>query len=231
VSQDGGGPRPGPSVRSGGREQISTEALVLTSADVRDDRIVHLLTPDRGRQPVVAKHARKSLKRFGGHLQPLTHIKAILTLHEGRDLGRLDSATEQATFSRLKGDLDRFARASVIIDVVTHLIPPHGHEPGVFELLGRALTHLDTAEDVGDDVLALFELRMLRGLGILPDWDAIAGLPEAAGPVLDGWLESRWDPLPEGTLAATVTALERLIQDASGRVLKSRGVLEELLGR
>lgn len=213
------------------REQIVTDAVVLTTADVRDDRIIHLLTQDHGRQPVVAKYARKSLKRFGGQLQPLSHVRATLTCHPERELGRLNSAQDKGGFPRLKADLERFAYASVMLDVVTHLIPPHGHEPGVYELLVRALSHLDTAEEAREDVVALFELRMVRGIGILPDWGALPGLPPEAIPVLEGWLESRWEPLPEDTLARTLSTLERLIQDTSGRVLKSRGVLEELLGR
>ncbi|MDP6943046.1 MAG: DNA repair protein RecO [Myxococcota bacterium] len=213
------------------RETVVTDALVLTSADVRDDRIVHLLTRDHGRQPLVARRARKSTRRFGGDLQPLTHIHATMTLRPEQDLGLLDSAVARATFPTLKGELERFAFASVMVDVVTHLIPPHGHEPGVFDLLLRALMHLDSAPEADEDVLALFELRMLRGLGILPTWDEVAGLPRDAVEVLEGWLASRWAPLPPNVQGHTLGALEALIQAVSGRPLKSRAVLDDLLGR
>ena len=213
------------------REIVETPAIVLTSADVRDDRILHLLTPDHGRIPVVAKRARKSAKRFGGQLQPMTLLSAQLTLREGYDLGRLDGARERDIYPRLKGDLDRFAYASVMIEVITHLIPPHGHEPGVFDLTRRALMHLDGADTVGEEILALFELRMLRGLGLLPAWRDLPRLPPEAIPVLEAWLESRWEPLEEDTLIPTVTVLEHLIQQTSGRPLKSRAVLGDLLGR
>ena len=213
------------------REQVVTEAIVLTSADVRDDRIVHLLTQTHGRQPVVARHARKSVKRFGGQLQPMTRIEATLTLHSDRELGRLNGSRELEGYRQLKGALDRFGYGSVMLEVVTHLVPPHGHEPGVYELLGRALRHLDTVTEATEDVLALFELRMLRGLGILPALDAFPGLTPEVIEVLEGWLEDRWAPLPKGTMAATTAALEGLIQSTSGRRLRSREVLEELLGR
>ena len=213
------------------REVVETPAIVMTSADVRDDRILHLLTPHHGRLPVVAKRARKSSKRFGGHLQPMTLLAVNLTLHEGRELGRLDSAVERAVFPRLKGDLERFAYACVMIEVVTHLIPPHGHEPGVFGLTQRALEHLNGADDVAEDILALFELRMLRGLGLLPGWQEMPKLPTEAIPVLEAWLDSRWEPMNAETLSPTVSALELLIQQTSGRPLKSRGVLVDLLRR
>ena len=213
------------------REIVETSAIVLTSADVRDDQILHLLTPEHGRLPVVAKRARKSSKRCGGHLQPMTLLSVQMTLHEGRELGRLDGASERAIYPRLKGDLERFAYACVMVEVITHLIPPHGHEPGVFNLTQRALTHLDGADEIAEDILALFELRMLRGLGLLPAWHDLPRVPPEAIPVLEAWLDSRWEPLDDAVLIPTVTAFEHLIQQTSGRPLKSRGVLADLLGR
>ena len=161
----------------------------------------------------------------------MTLLSATLTMREGRDLGYLDGASERMTFGRIKGDLERFAYASIMVEVITHLIPPHGYEAGVFELLAKALSHLEHRDEIDESLVALFELRMLRGLGLLPTWESLAGVPEAALPILDGWLQSEWHPLPEGTLFATISALERLIQESSGRPLKSRVVLSELLER
>jgi len=212
------------------RVHIETDAIILTSTEVRDDRILHLLTPEQGRLPVVAKRARKTSKRFGGQLQAITLLEARLTLHEGRDLGYVDASSERHSFAKVKGTLERFAYASVMIEVVTHLIPPHGHEPGVFQLLERALNHLNNADEVGEEILALFELRMLRGLGLLPSWDALIGIPQEAIVVLEAWLSSQWQALPGESLFPTIKALETLIQETSGRRLKSRGVLSDLIG-
>ena len=62
------------------REAVQSDAIVLTSTDVDAHKIVHLLTADRGRIPVKASHARRSSKRFGTALEPLTVIEAGLTL-------------------------------------------------------------------------------------------------------------------------------------------------------
>ena len=80
-------------------------------------------------------------------------------------------------------------------------------------------------------MLALFELRMLRGLGVLPSWEALPGLPAAVIPTLEGWLLSEWSPLPRDLQRRTLTSLEGLIQGVSGRLLRSRAVLDELVGR
>ena len=70
---------------------------------------------------------------------------------------------------------------------------------------------------------------MLRGLGILPAWSEIAAIPEEAAEVLEGWLNSRWEPLSEAHRFRTIKALETIIQETSGRRLKSREVLADLL--
>jgi DNA repair protein RecO (recombination protein O) len=54
------------------------------------DRIVTLLTKDRGKVRAVAKGVRKTKSRFGGRLEPVSHVR--LLVYEGRDPGRLRPA-------------------------------------------------------------------------------------------------------------------------------------------
>ena len=55
---------------------LRTQALVLRSVDFSEaDRILHLLVPEVGRITVMAKHARKSVKRFGGTLDLFNHLQ------------------------------------------------------------------------------------------------------------------------------------------------------------
>jgi DNA repair protein RecO (recombination protein O) len=54
---------------------LHTQALVLRSVDFSEsDRILHLLVPEIGRVTVMAKHARKSMRRFGGTLDLFNHL-------------------------------------------------------------------------------------------------------------------------------------------------------------
>ena len=67
-----------------------TEAVVLRSIRFSEaDRVLHLFTSERGRVNAIAKGVRKTGSRFGGRLEPLTHV--ALMLHEGR--GDLDTVT------------------------------------------------------------------------------------------------------------------------------------------
>jgi len=59
-----------------------TEAVVLRSIRFGEaDRVLHLYTLDRGRVGAVAKGVRKTTSRFGGRLEPLSHVE--LLLHQG----------------------------------------------------------------------------------------------------------------------------------------------------
>src|SRR5512133_3023228 len=67
-----------------------TEAVVLRSLRFGEaDRVLHLYTLERGRVGAVAKGIRKTKSRFGGRLEPLSHVDALL--HHGS--GELDTVT------------------------------------------------------------------------------------------------------------------------------------------
>src|SRR5260221_5540794 len=70
-----------------------TEAVVLRSIRFGEaDRVLHLYTSERGRSGAVAKGVRKTKSRFGGRLEPLSHVE--LMLHQGS--GELQTVTGAA---------------------------------------------------------------------------------------------------------------------------------------
>src|SRR5665213_2999594 len=65
----------------------TTDALILRTYKLGEsDRIVVFLTRDRGKKRGVAKNARKSFKRFGGGLEPMTSGRVAYVEKEGREL-------------------------------------------------------------------------------------------------------------------------------------------------
>lgn len=207
-----------------------TEALVLRTADSGDDKVVHLLTPEFGHVPAFAKSARLSQRRKANHLDVLSRVEVRLTGRRARELARLDAPRTVEVFNSFRHDLIRFALASAMADVVLHLVPEHGHLHGAYELLLRALRHLDGAEATpSEDLLLLFELRMLEGSGVLPGLADLAGLPEASREVLAHWQAGHWRPLPDGERATVGRVLEGLIEESTGRPLKSRRFLDAML--
>ena len=71
----------------------TAEALVLRTYKLGEaDRIVVFLTRDRGKKRGVARNARKSRKRFGAALEPLTEVRVSYFEKERRELVGLNYA-------------------------------------------------------------------------------------------------------------------------------------------
>jgi DNA repair protein RecO (recombination protein O) len=71
----------------------TADALVLRTYKLGEaDLIVVFLTRDRGKKRGVAKHARRSRKRFGGALEPLTEVRVAYFEKERRELVGLNYA-------------------------------------------------------------------------------------------------------------------------------------------
>lgn len=68
------------------------EAVVLRTWPIHEaDQIVSLFTRDYGKIKGVAKSAARSRRRFGGALEPMTHVRAHYAEKPSQELVRLDS--------------------------------------------------------------------------------------------------------------------------------------------
>src|SRR3954463_5728242 len=69
-----------------------SEAIVLRTYPLREaDLLVTLFTRSEGKVKGVARSAKKSKRRFGGALEPLTLVRAYYDDKAGQELARLDS--------------------------------------------------------------------------------------------------------------------------------------------
>jgi len=69
-----------------------SEAIVLRTYPLREaDLLVTLFTRAEGKIRGVARSAKRSKRRFGGALEPLTWVRAYYEDREGQELARLDS--------------------------------------------------------------------------------------------------------------------------------------------
>ena len=154
----------------------TTEAVVLRSLRYSEaDRILHLYTEDRGRVGAIAKGARKTRSRFGGRLEPLSHVE--LVLHEGRgELQTVTGASLVRSHAKVRDDARRSAVGLVAAEAVLRLFPEQERNDRVFTALTRFLDLLDEA----DGGPASRRARPARSR--LPAEAAVArGLPAARG--------------------------------------------------
>jgi len=147
---------------------LKTEAVVLRSMRYGEaDRILHVLTPRRGKLSAIAKGVRRARSRFGGRLEP--YVRVELLLHEGRsDLLTVTGAHTLEAHARLRADGPSLDAAGRACDAVTRLFDTGDPHPDVFNLLCHELALLDaSAGDAAADRAALqanqlaFRLKLL----------------------------------------------------------------------
>ena len=134
-------------------------------------RVVILVSAARGKIRTVAKGVRKTKSRFGGRLEPLTHVEVVL--YEGRDLDTITQVDVIEAYPNLRMDLDAVALAATMAEVVDHVA--HEEEPSsaLFLSLRRGLLALESGER-GPDVLSRFLLGVTDSLGLAPSFDTCA---------------------------------------------------------
>jgi DNA repair protein RecO (recombination protein O) len=104
------------------------------------DRIVVLVTERHGKVRAVAKGVRRTKSRFGGRLEPTTHV--ALLLYEGRELDVINQAETVDHFRSIRDDLDRLTRASAMLEVVDQLAQERSQNPRLYQMLLGALRSL-----------------------------------------------------------------------------------------
>jgi DNA repair protein RecO (recombination protein O) len=145
----------------------TAEALVLRTYKLGEaDRIVVFLTRDRGKKRGVAPNARKSRKRFGAALEPLTEVRVSYFEKERRELVGLNYA--EPVRSPLSA---ASAEALGYSHYFAELIDEWAAEADVDERLFRLGTSALEALVSGAPVEALaryFECWLLRLQGVYP---------------------------------------------------------------
>jgi DNA repair protein RecO (recombination protein O) len=149
-----------------------TEGIILRCVDFGEsDRIVHLLTPDRGRLTAIAKSARKSMKRFPGTLDLANHLEIELSRPRRGAMPYLERARLLSPFLGLRALPARFALACYLIELLDRLAPEGGPGSDMRELFDFTLGALRAVEQSRPDakLRVLLELRALEALGLRPE--------------------------------------------------------------
>jgi DNA repair protein RecO (recombination protein O) len=219
-----------------------TEAVVLRSLRFAEaDRVLHLYTLDRGRVGAIAKGVRRTKSRFGGRLEPLSHVE--LLLHEGG--GELQTVTGVdlvRSHRAAREDSYRLGVGLVGLEAMSRLFSEQEPNPRAFRALTRFLDLLDELPS-GDgkpalDPLALsFQLKLLWLSGYLPhvtscadcgaETDLAGYSPRAGGAVCRNCADGAL-PLSRDGLAGIEGLLVRQLADAYAAGLTPRGAREAL---
>src|SRR5713226_1069223 len=145
-----------------------SEAIVLRTYPLREsDLLVTLFTRLEGKVRGVARAAKKSRRRFGGALEPLTYIKVAYEDRERQELARLDSCEVLESPLASEVSYPRAVALGHVAELLDELLPDRETNDAAFRL---ALSVL--AGPLGSDVwmpITYFELWMTRLMGYLPE--------------------------------------------------------------
>jgi DNA repair protein RecO (recombination protein O) len=146
------------------------QGIVLRSWKVGEaDRIINVMTRGNGKVRAIAKGVRKTRSKFGSRLEPTSH--GSFQFYEGRgDLDIVTQVESVETLQRLRTDLDRFARASAMLEAVDQLAPERDQNYRLFDMLAGALRTLDANDS--PLVVAGFYWKALSLEGFEPHVDA-----------------------------------------------------------
>jgi len=138
------------------------------------DRIITLLTRERGVVRAVAKGVRKTSSRFGGRLEPFMHVD--LQLAEGRSLDIITQVETLNPFARdLGSDYPSYTAGTAMLETAERLVSEDG-EPAVqqVQLLVGALKALVGGKATPSLILDSYQLRALAVAGFAPSFDDCA---------------------------------------------------------
>ncbi len=149
-------------------------ALVLRHTKLGETDVIVTLLAEDGRQVrAVAKGLRKPGSRIGGRLEEFA--VADLLLHTGRSLDVVSEVRTHETHKGLRGDLDRSAAASVVVDLLDKASLEGQTDPRLFALSDATLTALECAEVRALPALVVaFLVKAMAMMGYRPELESCA---------------------------------------------------------
>jgi DNA repair protein RecO (recombination protein O) len=173
-----------------------SEAIVLRTWPFGEaDLMVALFTREQGVVRGVARHAMRSRKRFGGALEPMTHVRAVWAERAKQDVVRLDRFEIAWSPLREPVDYSRAAGLAFIAEILEGALPDRAVEDDVFRLA------LAVAPAIQAGAVALpatyFALWITRLLGWMPE----LGVCVASGTRLRD-VAVYYSPLRDGVFSA-----------------------------
>ena len=148
-----------------------SDAIVLRTYPLREaDLLVTLFTREEGKIKGVARSAKKSKRRFGGALEPLTRVRAYYEQKQGQELVRLDSCDVIESPLMHDNDYERTIALSYVAEVLDGMLPDHEANDAVFRLTLAVLPYLEAGSIWMP--LTYFNLWMTRLMGLLPELGA-----------------------------------------------------------
>ncbi len=148
--------------------QINTLGIVLTRVDFQEaDRIVHVMTPDRGKISLLAKGVRRIKSKLAGGIE-LFSVAEITYLEGRKDLHTLISARLLTHYGEIAKNLERTTFGYRVLKVINKVTEDNA-EGGYFTLLKQTLEQLNDASIPLHLIDVWFTMQLLQLMGNTPN--------------------------------------------------------------
>lgn len=132
------------------------------------DRVITVLTEDRGKQVFLARGVRKITSQRGPRIEMFNYITA--QIHRGKTWDIIGEVETINRFPRLKKNLTRISAGYEICELVDRLIPENDHLPGLLPLVFNQFRLLDQPSSSNlDNLLFVFKTKLLVITGFWPE--------------------------------------------------------------
>jgi DNA repair protein RecO (recombination protein O) len=143
-------------------------AVVLRTYKLGEaDRIVVLLTEGHGKIRAVAKGVRKTTSKFGARLEPMSHVRLLLS--QGRELDIVSQAEAVETLAPMLVDLDHLTNGIAVLEAADQMSLEREPQPHLYRMVVGALRTI--AERSGPLVVPGFYWKLLAAEGVAPELD------------------------------------------------------------
>ncbi|MBQ3789579.1 MAG: DNA repair protein RecO [Lachnospiraceae bacterium] len=188
---------------------LEVRGVVLSERPVGEyDKLVTLLTMERGKIRAFARGAKRPRNRLAAALQPF-HF-GNFRLYEGRDSYNVEDAEILNYFEGIRGDLDNSLTGMLFLELADYYGRENDDNRALLSLLYLALRALEKGKQDRTLIRIIYEIRALAIDGQYP------GIPEG-----------NWNPSTRYACQfITETPLERLFSfTVSGEVLSELTVI------
>ena len=188
-----------------GTPYIVLRGIVLRETETKEaDKILTLLTAERGKLSVIARGVRRKSCRYAACAQPL--VWSEWTLYQKGDWYYANEGSTVELFNGLRNDLDAMALGFYFAELTEAVTSEETPAPELTRHLLNGLYALSALHKPPALVKAAFELKLLCLAGYEPlvDGCAYCGCPDPEQPLLDvvqGVLRCRQCGVKESTLS------------------------------
>lgn len=146
-----------------------SEAIILNKRPLGEaDLLITLFTRDAGKVKGVAKHAKRSKKRFAGVLETGYVIDLTFKTSPGRELVRIDDANLRAPLSHISKSIEETTALWLALELADRFLPAAEGSTQKYELLSRFVKALHEGR-LTRPIFIYFLFKWIEYCGFLPE--------------------------------------------------------------